>query len=158
MNKVFLCGRLGQDPELRHTPTGTAVCNLSVATSKNWVDKSGQKQSATEWHRVVVWGKTGENCAKFLSKGREVLLEGELQTRSWDDNGTKKYATEIVAQNVQFIGGGNAGGGSSAGQGSGQQRQGSRPQNNAQTNSGWDGFNESEPVGYMPPNLDDIPF
>lgn len=161
MNKVFLYGRLGQDPELRHTQSGNSVCNLSVATSKSWVDKSGQKQSATEWHRVVVWGKTGDNCAKYLAKGREVIIEGELQTRSWDDNGTKKYATEIVASTVQFVGsnGNNAAAGSSSeGSGRSQPRQGSRPQNNVPSDSGWDGFNESAPVGYMPPNLDDIPF
>lgn len=161
MNKVFLYGRLGQDPELRHTQSGNAVCNLSVATSKSWVDKSGQKQSATEWHRVVVWGKTGDNCAKYLAKGREVIVEGELQTRSWDDNGTKKYATEIVASSVQFVGGSgdNAGrGGGNEAAGRTQSRQASRPQNNAPSDSGWGGFNESAPVGYMPPNLDDIPF
>lgn len=161
MNKVFLYGRLGQDPELRYTQSGNAVCNLSVATSKSWVDKSGQKQSATEWHRVVVWGKTGDNCAKYLAKGREVIIEGELQTRSWDDNGTKKYTTEIVASTVQFVGsnGNNAATGSSDERpGRTQSRQGSNHQNSAANDSGWGGFNENSPVGYMPQNLDDIPF
>jgi single-strand DNA-binding protein len=106
VNKVIVLGRLGQDPELRYTPSGAAVCNFSLATSENWVDKSGQKQEKTEWHRVVVWGKLGELCNQYLSKGRQAYLEGKLQTRSWDDNnGQKRYTTEIVATTVQFISG-----------------------------------------------------
>jgi len=80
------------------------VCNFSVATSESWADKSGEKQEKTEWHNVVVWGKTAENCGKYLSKGRQVYLEGSLQTRSWEKDGVKKYMTEINAQNVQFLG------------------------------------------------------
>ncbi|MBL7664765.1 MAG: single-stranded DNA-binding protein [Bacteriovoracaceae bacterium] len=105
VNKVIILGRLGQDPELKYTPTGSAVCNFSVATSDNWTDKSGQKQEKTEWHRVVVWGKLAELCNQYLSKGRQVFLEGKLQTRSWDDkDGNKRYTTEVLANTVQFIG------------------------------------------------------
>lgn len=105
VNKVILLGRLGQDPELKYTPSGAPVCNFSLATSEFWADKNGQKQERTEWHRVVVWGKLAELCNQYLGKGRQAFVEGRLQTRSWDDqNGQKKYTTEIVATTVQFIG------------------------------------------------------
>ncbi|NDC22540.1 MAG: single-stranded DNA-binding protein [Proteobacteria bacterium] len=107
MNRVTLLGRLGNDPELKQTPAGESVANFSLATNKSWTDKSGQKQQKTEWHRIVVWKKTAENCAKYLKKGRQALVEGELQTREWTDKeGVKRYTTEIVAQNVQFLGDG----------------------------------------------------
>jgi single-strand DNA-binding protein len=106
VNKVIILGRLGQDPELKYTPSGAAVCNFSVATSESWADKSGQKQERTEWHRVVVWGKLGELCNQYLAKGRQAFVEGSLQTRNWEGkDGSKRYTTEIVARNVQFIGG-----------------------------------------------------
>lgn len=106
VNKVTLLGRLGGDPELKYTPSGMAVCNFTVATSEAWVDKSGQKQERTEWHRVVVWGKLGELCNQYLAKGRQAYIEGSLQTRSWEDkNGQKRYVTEIMASTVQFLGG-----------------------------------------------------
>jgi single-strand DNA-binding protein len=107
VNKVILLGRLGQDPELKYTPSGAAVCNFSLATSESWSDKnSGQKQERTEWHRVVVWGKLAELCNQYLAKGRQAFVEGRLQTRSWDDkSGQKRYTTEINATTVQFIGG-----------------------------------------------------
>ncbi len=109
VNKAIVVGRLGSDPELRQTSGGNQVCTLSVATSESWNDNQGQRQERTEWHRVVVWGRQAENCGKYLAKGRQVYVEGRLQTRSWEDqNGQKKYTTEIVAQNVQFLGGGNA--------------------------------------------------
>ncbi len=106
VNKVILIGRLGNDPELRYTPSGAAVCNFSLATSEVWNDKnSGQKNERTEWHRVVVWGKQAEHCNNYLSKGRQAYIEGRLQTRSWEDkDGVKKYTTEIIANTVQFIG------------------------------------------------------
>jgi len=106
VNKVIILGRLGQDPELKHTPSGNAVCNFSLATTESWNDKaSGQKQEKTEWHRVVVWGKLAELCNQYLAKGRQAYVEGSLQTRSWDDKeGNKKYTTEINAKTVQFIG------------------------------------------------------
>jgi single-strand DNA-binding protein len=106
VNKVILLGRLGQDPELKYTPGGSAVCNFSLATTESWTDKGGQKQEKTEWHRIVVWGKLAELCNQYLAKGRQAFLEGRLQTRSWDDkDGQKRYTTEILASTVQFIGG-----------------------------------------------------
>jgi single-strand DNA-binding protein len=107
VNKVILVGRLGQDPEIKYTTGGQAVAKFSIATSESWNDKSGQKQERTEWHRITVWGKLGELCGKYLAKGRQVYLEGRLQTRSYEDQqGQKKYSTEIVANTVQFLGGG----------------------------------------------------
>jgi single-strand DNA-binding protein len=105
VNKVILLGRLGQDPELKYTPGGAAVCNFSLATTEAWTDKSGQKQEKTEWHRIVVWGKLAELCNQYLAKGRQAFVEGRLQTRSWEQEGTKRYTTEIMAATVQFIGG-----------------------------------------------------
>jgi single-strand DNA-binding protein len=108
VNKVILVGRLGQNPEVRYTPGGAAVANFSVATNEYWMDKSGQKQERTEWHRVVVWGKTAEHCQQYLAKGRQVFVEGRIQTRQWQDkDGQTKYTTEIQAQTVQFLDGGN---------------------------------------------------
>lgn len=105
VNKVIIVGRLGLDPEVKSVGNGQTVTRLSVATSENWVDKEGQKQERTEWHKVVAWGRLAEICGKHLSKGRQVYLEGRLQTRSWEDQqGQKRYTTEIVAQTVQFLG------------------------------------------------------
>lgn len=105
LNKVLLIGRLGQDPELKHTPSGAAVCNFSLATSETWNDKSsGLKQEKTEWHRVVLWGKTAELANQYLKKGSQCYVEGTLQTRSWDDKeGNKKYTTEINGKSIQFL-------------------------------------------------------
>ncbi len=105
VNKVILLGRLGQDPELKYTPSGAAVCNFSLATSETWTDKnSGQKNEKTEWHRIVVWGKLAELCNQYLAKGRQAFVEGRLQTRSWDDqNGQKRYKTEILGLSFQFL-------------------------------------------------------
>lgn len=108
MNKVILLGRLGQDVELKHTPNGAAVANFSLATTESWNDKGGNKQEKTEWHRIVVWGKIAELCNQYLSKGRQALVEGKLQTRQWDDkDGNKRYTTEINAAIVQFFGDNN---------------------------------------------------
>jgi len=110
VNKVMVMGRLGQDPELRHTQNQTAVCSLSLATTEFRMGQDGQRQETTEWHKVVVWGKQAENASKYLAKGRGVFIEGRLQTRAWEDkDGQKRYTTEIVANNVQFLpsGGGN---------------------------------------------------
>jgi single-strand DNA-binding protein len=115
VNKVILVGNLGSDPELKNTSGGTSVCEFRVATNESWKGKDGQTQDRTEWHRIVVWGRLGENCGKYLSKGRPVYLEGRLQTRSWEDKeGNKRYTTEIVARDVQFLGSG-AGGGAKGG-------------------------------------------
>ena len=108
INKVILVGNLGSDPEIRYTGNGQAVTNLSVATNEKWIDKNtGKSQEKTEWHHVVVWGKIAENCCKFLKKGKTVYVEGKIQTREYadpKDNTQKKYATEIIATNVQFLG------------------------------------------------------
>lgn len=118
INKVIVVGRLGQDPEVRYTQGGQAVCNFSVATSESWNDKEGQRQEKTEWHRIVVWGKIAEICSQYLGKGRQVYVEGRLQTRQWDDkDGNKRYTTEIVANTVQFLDKANDQAGASAGAG-----------------------------------------
>jgi single-strand DNA-binding protein len=115
VNKVILVGNLGKDPEVRHTPQGQTVANFSIATSESWNDKTGQKQERTEWHRIVVWGKLAELCSKYLSKGRQVYIEGKLQTRAWDDKeGQKRYTTEVIANTIQFLSSG-AGAGAGAG-------------------------------------------
>src|SRR5689334_6716630 len=98
VNKVILIGNLGQDPELRYTPGGAAVANLRIATNEAWTDKNGQKQERTEWHSVVMWGKQAEIVKQYLAKGRQIYIEGRLQTRSWQDKeGNKRYSTEVVA-------------------------------------------------------------
>jgi single-strand DNA-binding protein len=107
VNKVILVGNLGADPDMRYTPSGQGVCELRLATSESWNDKNGQRQERTEWHRIVVWGKRAEVCSKYLSKGRQVYVEGRIQTRTYDDkDGNKRYITEIIAADVQFLGGG----------------------------------------------------
>ena len=126
-NKVILIGNLGRDPELRYTQSGQAVVNFTLATGESWTDKSGERVERTEWHRIVVWGKTAETCNQYLSKGRTVYIEGRIQTREWEDkDGNKRYTTEINASTVNFIGprtsggsggsrGGDSGGGPSGG-------------------------------------------
>ena len=109
MNKAIIIGNLGADPEVRYTQGGSPVANLSIATNEKWNDKSGKTQERTEWHRVVVFGATAENCAKYLTKGRQVAVEGRIQTKEWEDrDGNKRYTTEIVASNVTFLSGGSA--------------------------------------------------
>lgn len=126
VNKVILVGNLGRDPELRSTPSGQPVASFSLATTRRWRDKAGQRQEQTEWHNIVVWGKQAEIAGQYLTKGKQIFLEGRLQTRSWDDkqSGEKKYRTEIVCDNFQMLGtksgGGDADhGGHGAGAGSG---------------------------------------
>ena len=111
VNKAILIGNLGRDPELRYTQNGQAVVNFTLATSETWNDKaSGEKVERTEWHRIVVWGKTGELCAQYLTKGRSVYVEGRIQTREWEDKeGQKRRTTEINAQSVKFLGSGPRG-------------------------------------------------
>jgi len=104
MNKAILVGRLGADPELRYTPSQQPVANFHIATDERRTDKAGQKQERTEWHRIVVWGKQGELCKEYLTKGRAVLVEGRIQTRKWQDKqGETRYTTEILAERVQFL-------------------------------------------------------
>lgn len=125
VNKVILVGNLGADPEVRYTNSGTAIASFTVATSDTWVDKqSGEKQERTEWHRVKAFGKLGEICGEYLAKGRQVYIEGQIRTEKYTDKqGVEKYATDIIAAEVQFLGGGTEGGhGSSQGGGRGQGR------------------------------------
>lgn len=112
LNRVTILGNLGQDPELKHLPSGQAVCNLRIATTDMFKDKAGVRQERTEWHSVVVFGASAENCAKYLAKGRTAAVDGSLRTRSWEDKatGAKRYATEIVADRVVFVGGSKGGG------------------------------------------------
>jgi single-strand DNA-binding protein len=138
VNKVILVGNLGKDPEVRFTPSGRAVAKFPLATKESWNDQENSRQERTEWHNVVVWGKQAELCGQYLAKGRQAYIEGAIRSRSYDDkDGNKRYVTEIVAQRVQFLGGGSGGRGASAG-------------------GGVDGFDE---FGGAPmPTDDDVPF
>ncbi len=105
VNKVILVGNLGRDPEVRHTQTGKAVANFTLATSRKWRDKDGQQQEQTEWHKIVAWDRLAEICTEYLSKGRQVYIEGRLQTRDWEDKeGNKRWTTEIVALDMKMLG------------------------------------------------------
>jgi len=142
INKVTIIGNLGRDPEPRHTPQGMAVTTFSIATSESWTDKEGQKQERTEWHRIVTWNKLAELCAKYLAKGRQVYVEGKLQTRNWEDKeGNKRYTTEIVANTVQFLGSNN---GANA--------------NNSSSTQNDDPFGEPPSFNSGPGASDEIPF
>src|ERR1700730_4367497 len=116
VNKVILVGNLGRDAELRYTPTGAAVSTINMATTEVWNDKAGQRQEKTEWHRVVLWGKSAESLSEYLTKGKQIYVEGRLQTRQWDDkDGNKRYTTEIRGDRIVLLGGRGevpAGGGS----------------------------------------------
>lgn len=174
LNRVMIIGNLGQDPELRYTANQTPVATFNVATTDYRTGADGQRQETTEWHRVVVWSKMAENCSKFLTKGRTVFVEGRLQTRTWDDKqtGQKRYQTEIVAQNVQFLNA-PAQRGDFAQQGQGQ-NYGARSNQNQQSNQGY-GYGSTPSIpefdigapmgspssGFGGPEtsgLDDIPF
>ena len=147
VNKVILVGNLGRDAELRYTPGGAAVATLNMATTEVWNDKAGQKQEKTEWHRVVLWGKTAESLSEYLTKGKQIYVEGKLQTRQWDDkDGNKRYTTEIKADRITLLGGG---GGRGAGAGGGGAEYGAR-------GGGAGGGMDEPPV--EPITDDDIPF
>ena len=105
LNKVMLIGRLGKDPEIRYTQSGSAVANFSLATDEYWTDAQGQRQQRTEWHNIVVWNKLADLAQNYLKQGSQVYVEGRLQTRSWDDaqTGQKRYRTEVVASTLQFL-------------------------------------------------------
>jgi single-strand DNA-binding protein len=157
INKVILVGNLGQDPEVRYSASGAAVATISIATSEQWTDKqSGQKQERTEWHRVVMFNRLGEIAGEYLKKGSQVYIEGKLQTRKWQDqNGQDRYTTEIVANEMQMLGG--RGGASDYNQGSApapqraapRQQQGGGGNAPAPAPAGGDNFNDFD---------DDIPF
>ncbi len=154
VNKVILIGRLGADPEVRYTPSGMPVANFRIATSENWNDKQGQKQERTEWHRIVVWGKLAELCGQYLSTGRQVFIEGRLQTRQWDDrDGNKRYTTEVQAREITFLGG--RGEGAPAGGGN---RKAAAPSSGE--GGGGGGGGEDQGYDYGPPPMadDDVPF
>ena len=155
VNKVILVGNLGRDAELRYTPGGAAVATLNMATTEVWNDKaSGQKQEKTEWHRVVLWGKSAESLQEYLTKGKQIYVEGRLQTRKWQDkDGNDKYTTEIRGDRVVLLGGGGGGGGMGGG-GRSQQR-------GAGAGAGaGGGGGDHEPMGEPINDLtdDDIPF
>ena len=147
VNKVIIVGNMGRDAEVRYTPGGAAVATLSLATTDVWNDKAGQRQEKTEWHRVVGWGKQAETLAEYLTKGRQIYVEGRLQTRQWDDkDGNKRYTTEIRSDRIVLLGGR---GGAGEGGGGGGDYGSPRP-----TSSGGGG------AAPGPPELteDDIPF
>ena len=156
LNRVMLIGRLGRDPEMKYTQQGTAICNMTIATSESWIDKStGEKQEKTEWHRCVSFGKQAEVLGKYLVKGSQIYAEGKLQTRQYEKDGQTHYATDIVVQEFTFLGGGQQsnGGGQqqgrvnkpAPGQQTGQHSQGRQQPQNNQSNGYDDGH-------------DDIPF
>ena len=153
VNKVILVGNLGRDAELRYTPGGAAVATLNLATTEVWNDKtSGQKQEKTEWHRIVLWGKSAESLNEYLTKGKQIYVEGRLQTRKWQDkDGNDKYTTEIRGDRIVLLGGG--GGGGMGGGGGRAQRQ---PVGVGAAGAG----GEHEPMGEPISELtdDDIPF
>ncbi len=118
INKVILIGNLGRDPEVRYTPNGSAICNITIATSRNWKDKTtGDKVEETEWHRVVFYDRLAEIAGEYLKKGRPVYVEGRLKTRKWQKEGQDVYTTEVIADNMQLLGGREGGGGSGSGAG-----------------------------------------
>ena len=154
VNKVILIGNLGRDPELRYTQSGQAVANFTLATTESWNKREGGREERTEWHRIVAWGRTAELCAQYLSKGRTVYIEGRLQTREWENReGQKQKTTEVVAVNVQFLGGPRGSGGSPGG----------HVDRDAGADGGGGGGGGSgpgapEPGDDGPPPGDDIPF
>jgi single-strand DNA-binding protein len=150
VNKVILVGNLGRDAELRYTPGGAAVATINMATTEVWNDKSGQRQEKTEWHRVVLWGKTAESLNEYLTKGKQIYVEGRLQTRQWDDkDGNKRYTTEIRGDRVVLLGGGGGRGASSGG--------GERASSSSGSGGGGD-FGGASPDSSAPLTDDDIPF
>jgi len=105
LNRVLLIGNLGADPELSYTPSGTAKATMRLATHEVWTNKNGEKGERTEWHRLIAWGRLAEICGEYLTKGRQIFIEGRVQTRSWEDrDGNKRWTTEIVAANMQMLG------------------------------------------------------
>ena len=145
VNKVILVGNLGRDAELRYTPGGAAVATLNMATTEVWNDKSGQKQEKTEWHRVILWGKSAESLAEYLTKGKQIYVEGRLQTRQWDDkDGNKRYTTEVRSDRIVLLGGGSGrvSGGTARSGGGG----------------GGDDMGSGDPGSSAPLTDDDIPF
>jgi single-strand DNA-binding protein len=151
INKVILVGNVGRDPELRYTASGTAVANFSLATSRRYKDRDGNQQEQTEWHRCVAWARTAEIVNQYANKGKQLYIEGRLQTRQWEDrDGKTRYTTEVVADNIQLLG--RAGGGGSSGGDYGDPGPAGGPGGD-RGESGDAGGGGSAPV-----NDDDIPF
>jgi single-strand DNA-binding protein len=115
VNKVILVGNLGKDAEVRVTPGGQSVASFSIATTENWTSKEGEKKEQTEWHRIVLWGKTADSLQPYLVKGKQIYLEGRLQTRQWEKEGQKHYTTEVKADKIVLLGGGGGGRGPGGG-------------------------------------------
>jgi single-strand DNA-binding protein len=153
VNKVILVGNLGRDAELRYTPGGAPVATLNLATTEVWNDKAGQRQEKTEWHRVILWGKSAESLSEYLVKGKQIYVEGKLQTRQWDDkDGNKRYTTEVRGDRIVLLSGGG-GGGMGAGRSQARSAGAGAP-------SGGGGGDQLEPMGEPINELtdDDIPF
>ncbi len=152
INKVILIGNLGRDPEVRYTPSGAAICNITLATSRNWKDKtSGDKVEETEWHRVVFYDRLAEIAGEYLKKGRSVYVEGRLKTRKWQDkDGVEKYTTEIIADNMQLLGGRDGGGGGDEG-GGGYSRGGARGGDRGASGDGGESRSERPAPASRPP-------
>jgi single-strand DNA-binding protein len=144
VNKVILIGNLGRDPEVRYMPSGDAMVNISLATTDNWRDKSGEKQEKTEWHRVVMFGKVAEIAGEYLKKGSQAYFEGRLQTRKWTDKeGQERYTTEIVADRMQMLG--SRSGGSARAMPEENETAGSRPAGASQGSGGIDDLEDDIP-------------
>ena len=159
VNKVILIGRLGKDPELRKTNSGSSVCSFSLATSEKFTDKQGQQQEQTEWHNVVAWNKQAETMSQYLQKGSSVYIEGKLKTQSWEDNGAKKYRTEVLVQSFQFLDSKQQGGQQQPQQGFPQQQNNGFGQPQQQSQGGFpqqQGFPQQPPAGL--PMQDELPF
>jgi single-strand DNA-binding protein len=158
VNKAIIVGTLGQDPEVRYTANGGAVANISVATNESWRDKAtGEAQERTEWHRIVMFGKLAEIAQQYLKKGSQAYFEGRIQTRKWQDNeGKDRYSTEIVANEMQMLGG-RSGGGGGAPMDSGGQSQ-SQPQSQPQSQSQSQSKPAPADTAPMDDGFDDIPF
>src|SRR5688572_3777350 len=148
VNKVILVGNLGRDAELRYTPGGAAVATLNLATTEVWNDRNNQRQEKTEWHRVVLWGKQAESLQEYLTKGKQIYVEGRLQTRQWDDkDGNKRYTTEIKCDRVTLLGGGGGGRGG-----------GSESYGGGRSSGGGGGGGQMDEPPVEPITDDDIPF
>ena len=158
INKVILVGNLGRDPEIRSTASGMPVANLSIATNRRWKDRDGNQQKHTEWHRVVCFGRQAEVAGQYLSRGRQIYVEGRIQTRSWEDKqtGETKYRTEIVCENFQMLGQRGDGGG--GGGGGGYQRPSSPQQGGDAPQQGGDAPQPPADDTSPEPEDDDIPF
>ena len=154
VNKVILVGNLGRDAELRYTPGGAAVSTLNLATTEVFKDREGQKKEDTQWHRVILWGKTAESLQDYLTKGKQIYVEGKLQTRKWKDkDGNDKYTTEVRGDRVVLLSGG---GGGARGEAGGAERSGTSRSGSSSTAD--DSMNQGEPGGSVELTDDDIPF